>query len=340
MLKAEIIILTNNLVIPFQNLKKDYGLDFIEVNKLFATQSIAEHGLGFLINIYDEIDPNDKYNNELIYKVIFDTGSTNLSFIHNLDVRGYSVYDTNTIVLSHWHYDHTGGLNSLLERIDEEVPIICHESAKYERFFRRTNDVKNSDLDGKSREEILPLLSAAKIVNQVPINLEQIKKLEGKVIFSKDKYELLNKESLNVIISGEIPRTHKEEEFEGFYSLQEGILTRDEVPDDKCMIFEYPDHLVLLNGCCHSGIMNTIDYVKSISDKPISHIIGGFHMASASHDRIIKTIDFLKDFQEHDKPLYLFPIHCSGEKLIRYLEEVKLPNVKTFNATVGTTFYI
>jgi hypothetical protein len=53
MIRVEIILLTNNIVLPFQRLKQDYQLDFIELNKLFASQSLAEHGLGFLINIYN-----------------------------------------------------------------------------------------------------------------------------------------------------------------------------------------------------------------------------------------------------------------------------------------------
>lgn len=340
MIKVEIIILTNNIIEPFQNLKKDYGLEFIELNKLFATQSIAEHGLGFLINIVDLKDPNNEWSGELLKKIIFDTGSTNYTYLHNLDVRAFSLYDVTDIVLSHWHYDHTGCLYKILERLEEEVPVISHESAKYERFFRRTNDVKNSDLEGKTREEILPLLSAAKIVNQIPINLEQIEKAKGNVIFSKDSYELLNNENLRVIISGEIPRTHKEEDFHNFFSLQNEILKGDKILDDKCMIFEYPDHLVLLNGCCHSGIMNTLDYVQSISEKPVSHIIGGFHMASASNDRMKATIDYLKDFQEYNEVLYLFPIHCTGERFFSYLNNANLPNIKCYNASVGTVFHL
>ena len=62
MIKTEIILLSNNLCIPFQRLDRDFGLDFIELNKLFATKSLAEHGLGFLINISDIDKLDNQWN--------------------------------------------------------------------------------------------------------------------------------------------------------------------------------------------------------------------------------------------------------------------------------------
>ncbi|MFX1361662.1 MAG: hypothetical protein ACFE8T_15125, partial [Promethearchaeota archaeon] len=93
MIKIEIILLANNVVFPWQNLQNSEGLNYIELNKLFATRSIAEHGLGFLINIWEVKGKKDTSSNILLKKIIFDTGSTNLSFLHNLDVRGYPLYD-------------------------------------------------------------------------------------------------------------------------------------------------------------------------------------------------------------------------------------------------------
>ncbi len=338
MIRIEIILLANNYVAPFQNLQKEQGLDFIELNKLFASKSLAEHGLGFLINVYDLDNLDDQWGANILKKIVFDTGSGNLTFLHNLDIRGYNLNDADSIILSHWHYDHTGGLYQILERIDKSIQIICHNDAKYERFFRRSDNVKNIDLEGKNRQEILPLLSAGKIVNQEPIDLERIEKLNGKIFFSKNNYKLLNNEDLKIIVSGEIPRKYPEEDFDNFFSLQDGTLKRDKILDDKCLIFELENHIILLNGCCHSGIMNTLDYVKKITDKPITHIIGGFHMASASEERIRNTIEYLKSFQEYYQPLYLFPIHCSGEKFVQEVNKIKYPKIKAFNCSVGTVF--
>jgi len=339
MIRVEIIILTNNIVIPFQHLRENHFLDFIELNKLFASKSLAEHGLGFLINVYDVIDSDKPTNDKLIKKIVFDTGGTNLTFLHNLDIRGYPLYDVDCIVLSHWHYDHTGGLFKILERIDDEVPIICHESTNFERFFKRARNLRNEDLVGKTRTYLLPLLSSLKIVNQVPIDKDQIKKLKGQIHFAKEPYEILNIEGLKIIVSGEIPRNHMEEDFNNFLSLQAGIVQVDKILDDKCLILEFEENIVLLNGCCHSGLMNTLDYIKNYSEKPISHIIGGFHMAAASEERIRVTIDYLNTLNIFDDTLYIFPIHCSGEKIIEMVNKTSDSRIKAFNTSVGTIFY-
>lgn len=338
MIKTEISLLTNNHITPFQDLHKQQRMKCIEFNKLFATRSIAEHGLGFLIVIYEIDDNNDLHKKKILSKIIFDTGGPNLTFIHNLNIRGYQLYDINSIILSHWHYDHTGGLYKILQGIQNKIPVICHESAQFERFFRRMEEIKFRDFIGKTRREILPMLSTLKIVNQEPINVKKVNDLGGKVIFSKNKYELLNLNSLKIITSGEIPRNYDIEDFNSFYYLQEGIIKNDKILDDKCLIFEYENNVVLLTGCCHSGIMNTLNYIKSITDKPISHIIGGFHMANASNQRIKKTIEYLKSFQKYENPLYLFPLHCSGEKILFELIKTNSPDLKAFNMSVGTVF--
>jgi len=338
MIQIEIILLTNNIVLPFQQLKQDYQLDFIELNKLFATKSLAEHGLGFLIKVYEVQDSDNFTNSKLLKKIIFDTGGPNLTFLHNSDLRGYQFYDTDMLILSHWHYDHSGGLLKILERIEEEVPVICHESATFERFFRRERNLKIEDLEGKSREEILPLLSSSKIVNQEPIDLKKIKTLNGQVQFTRDLYEILDADGLKITISGEIPRNHIEEDFNNFFSLQEGTLKTDKILDDKCLILEFDENIVLINGCCHSGLMNTLDYIKYYSNKPISHIIGGFHMAAASEEKIRVTIDYLNTLNVFDDTLYIFPIHCSGEKIIEMVNKTSNSRIKAFNTSVGTIF--
>ncbi|TFF69092.1 MAG: MBL fold metallo-hydrolase [Promethearchaeota archaeon] len=334
MFKIEIFLLTNNVIFPFQNLERDFNLDFIKLNKLFATKSLAEHGLGFLINIYEREELSSDFH--LIKKIVFDTGGPNQTFLHNLDARGYPIYDTDIIVLSHWHYDHSGGLYKILERIENPVPILCHKSATYERFFIRSADINPITLVNKKRSEIVELLNSAKIVNQLPINIKRIEETGEKIIMHKTLETIFARDQVKIMVSGEIPKTHNEEIFSNFLINKEGVLRFDEILDDKCLIIEIGKSTILLNGCCHSGIMNTLDYVKEKSSKPISHIIGGFHMANSTQERIDVTLDFLSNFQK--EKVILFPIHCSGEKFIANITTKNFPNVKAFNASVGTIF--
>ncbi|MFX0058085.1 MAG: MBL fold metallo-hydrolase [Candidatus Hodarchaeota archaeon] len=332
MIKVEIQLLANNVVLPFQKFDKEYGIDFIELNRTFATQSLAEHGLGFLITVYE-----DKIE-QPITKIIFDTGGSNLTFLHNLDLRELNINDANFIVISHWHYDHSRGLYEILRRIGKRIPIICHKNAEFERFFLRSEEVELKDLIGKTRKDLLPYLSTKRIINQKPIDIRKVEELNGNVVFSKEIYEIFNIKGLKILVSGEIPRNNKFEEFNNFICLQGNTIIYDNINDDKCLIIEFEKKVVVLNGCCHSGIVNTLNYVKSFNNKPITHIIGGFHMVNASEERFNRTIDYLKSFQDYEEPLYLFPIHCSGEKFIKMIDKNESKNLLALNVSVGTKF--
>ncbi len=341
MIQIEIEILTNNCVLPFQT---NPGLTFMKFNKLLATRSLAEHGIGFIITIR-EVNENEKNDDskreaESFKKtIIFDTGGPNLTFIHNFNIRGYQFHDIDSIILSHWHYDHVGGLHELLKQIDKEIPIYCHEHAVFERFFKRSKEVKNKDLKGKTREELLPLLSTFKIVNQEPLDLEKMAGLKGKVIFTKKPRTILKHDGIKVILLGEIKRTHVEEKFSNFFSLQDGIMKRDIILDDRSLLIELHDKVILLLGCCHAGIMNTLDQVKQITSKPITHVIGGFHMATATEERMKKTNAYLQSLQDKDIPLYLFPIHCSGTNFLQKINELPSSRkIRAWNLSVGTKF--
>ena len=84
--------------------------------------------------------------------------------------------------------------------------------------------------------------------------------------------------------------------------------------------------------------MNTLDYVKNLIDKPITHIIGGVHMASASDEKIRETVEYLRTFQNYEFPLYIFPLHCSGQKIIQEINKIRIPEIHAYDASVGTIF--
>jgi 7,8-dihydropterin-6-yl-methyl-4-(beta-D-ribofuranosyl)aminobenzene 5'-phosphate synthase len=180
------------------------------------------------------------------------------------------------------------------------------------------------------------LLNSSKIVNQLPLDEDKVQKLGGELVMHKNLKTIFTYGGLKMMVSGEIERTHHEEEFSNFLINNNGIIRADEILDDKCLIIELESSVILINGCCHSGIMNTLDYVKKMSNKPISHIIGGFHMTNSSQERISATLEYLTTFQK--EKLFLFPIHCSGEKIIEGVNKRNSPNLRAFNASVGTIF--
>ncbi|MHA1411744.1 MAG: MBL fold metallo-hydrolase [Promethearchaeota archaeon] len=338
MFELEIVLLANNCVLPFQDFSQDKRLNFVKLNKLFTTHALAEHGLGFLLNLYEINERFNGIEKSLIYKVIFDMGSNNLSFLHNVQLMGYQLYDVNSIVISHWHYDHIGALSKILEQVEDKILLFCHENARLIRVFKRSKDISNSDLLGKTLKEIKPFIDKGKLVIQDAINVNGLEKLNAMVKFMKNDFELFNNDSIRILVSGEIPRKHDVEDFDSFYAFKEEILQIDKILDDKFLIIELENQAILLNGCCHSGLMNSLDHATSLTNKPIRIMIGGFHMASVSEKRMKLTISYLKDYSANHGLLYLFPIHCSGEIFLNRIRNLNDENIISNNISVCTTF--
>jgi 7,8-dihydropterin-6-yl-methyl-4-(beta-D-ribofuranosyl)aminobenzene 5'-phosphate synthase len=338
MIELEVILMSNNCVLPFHDLSKKFEPNFFELTKTLASHCLAEHGLGFLLNIYERDGIPTKSDNEApVKKLIFDTGGPNLTFLHNLDLYGYQLYDLDLILLSHWHDDHTGALYKILERVNKEMPILCHINSKCERYHSHTKDFNFSTLLGKSRAQIDDSIASSMLSVQAPLNIEKVSELGGKPMFLIQDHVILNKKDFKLTLSGEIPRMHEIESFQTYSSFNQGKIDLDIILDDKFLLIEFANRAILICGCCHSGLMNTLDHCKKLTKKPISHIIGGLHMANASEERILKTVEFISNFQAQDQLLTLFPIHCSGEKIIDEINRKNIPSMKAFNLSVGST---
>lgn len=186
---------------------------------------------------------------------------------------------------------------------------------------------------GKKRTDLIHLLSSLKIVNQEPIYLDLVKTLKDKIHFTKESYEILDIKGLKIVASGEIPRNGIEEDFNHFSLFQAGIFKVDKILDDKYLIIEFEENFVLLNGCCHSCLMNTLDYVKIITKKPVSHILGGIHMDRASDKRILNTLDYLVIMEKYRNEVSVFPMHCSGEKFRQLAKDNESAGIKCYDVT-------
>ncbi len=217
--------------------------------------------------------------------IIFDTGQERVVFENNARNLGIDLRAVDTVVLSHGHYDHTGGLPAVLEAA-ESVDLYAHPAVLNTRYSVRPQRVKSNGMPPESCNAIQSLPRGRRHWTGEPLRLTD-----------------------GAGVTGYIPRASGFEDTGGpFYFDAEGI-TPDPVNDDQALWIRTAAGLVICAGCSHAGIVNTLHYVRKISGcEKIRAVIGGFHLVNASEERIAKTLDALEAFD----PELLVPCHCSG----------------------------
>ena len=292
-------------------------------NQRIAESPIAEHGFSAILEISYTHDKSIKTN-----KFLFDTGVSKDGIVHNSDVLGVNLTDIETIILSHGHFDHISGLISTLKRIEKPIEIVVHPEAFLRRWLIFPNGNK-ARLDFLDEEEII---QAGGI----------IRKVEKISFLPRDENKPDKKESIivnnRVMITGEIPRVT---EFEKGFPLQykeenEFELVPDPlVKDDQALVMNIKDKgLLILTGCGHAGIINTIKYAKKVTGvRKIYSILGGLHLSGQGYEESIPlTIAELK----REDPRYIVPCHCTGWKAA--YEIVNTMPEKFIQPSVGSIF--
>lgn len=299
---------------------------------------IAEHGFSCLIKATCKIEKNKEKDTTDTKKeniVLFDCGTSENGVLHNADILKINLNSIQYIVLSHGHFDHFTGLMSIIERINKPIKMICHPDAFLKRWIVFPN--------GRDKAR-LPFLSSENLRDQ-KVNLflkkgpsllseNQITDYHG--ISADEGTSLVPK----LLVTGQIPRHTM---FEKGFPLQYkedptgDKLTPDPlVKDDQAIVANIRDKgLVIISGCAHAGIINTVNYAKTLTgiDK-IFAIVGGFHLTGGSiyEEAIEPTI---KELIKID-PDYLVPCHCTGWKATNRIIQ-KLPE-KFLQPSICTTF--
>ena len=193
------------------------------------------------------------------------------------------------------------GSDAAKKRIEtgkEGIELVLHPSAfRFPRYLKMTEDSKAYFL--KFTREI-------------------VEKTGVKVVETKEPYSLLDG---NVLFLGEIERkTDFEKGFPSAHFDEDGVEKWDPIEDDTSIVMHVKGKgLVVLSGCAHSGIINTVNYAKAVTGiEDVFTIMGGFHLSGPAFEPIIgRTTEELKKFNLE----YMIPVHCTGRKAIIHIEK-------------------
>ena len=303
--KAEVICLVdNNVDILLPNTQLAYRPSLGK--NWFERSLIAEHGFSVMLKL--EIKGK-------VHGLLFDSGLSPLVAAHNADVLGLDLFYCEAVISSHGHVDHTGGLLNIRKKMNakQTIPLLLHEHAFRKRLVK-FQDGRTVSLPAPNRS----------ILNQAGYN-----------IVEKQSPSLWIEDS--ILVSGEIPRTNDfEKGFPNHYSEIDGKMENDPlIKDDQAIVLNIKDKgLVVITGCGHAGIINTLRYAKELTGEDrIFALIGGMHLTGGIFESIIpRTIDEL----ERLKPRFLIPCHCSGLKAVN--EIARNMSTAFIQNSVGTTY--
>lgn len=241
----------------------------------------SEHGFAVLVNAGGKAFLMDSGQGDALEK--------------NAAARGIDLADVDVFVLSHGHYDHTGAVDVVLGE-DPTVQVYAHPKIFSRRF---------SIYPGKKPKEISMPPEQRLLVANLP---------DSQLHWVREPTKI----APGVWLSGPIPRFHALEDTGGFLFQDAAGEYVDPVEDDMAMWIETPEGLLVICGCCHAGLVNTLTFIGEVSGyQPICGIIGGFHLKNASAARLAATAKAINEF----KPGMLMPCHCTGERAATYFRE-------------------
>lgn len=242
-------------------------------------------------------------------RVLFDTGQ-GLVLGSNAGLLGIGLEMTDAVLLSHGHYDHTGGLGDVLH-LEHRPSVFAHRAAFGDKYARNP-DGSSRDIGLPGREDVLSRAQDVLVLVDGPA--EVVAGLHA---------------------TGPVPRITAFEDTGGPFFTDAACTQPDPLIDDQAAYLETAGGTVVLLGCAHAGMVNTLLYVRALTDnRPIRSVVGGMHLHAASEERVDQTIAALERLGAPS----LFPCHCTGFKATARLWQA-FPDRCT-PCTVGTVIEI
>jgi len=273
------------------------------VSTMLASRGLGEWGFSALVQADD-------------HSILIDVGHDPDLVLGNARQMGVDLSEVETVVLSHFHPDHTGALLKLRRELMKQNPEALSTIHVGKEFFgsRRTpgDDVERNLM--VAVRELVEATGARFVEHEGPTELFR-----------------------GVWVTGPVPRVHPERNWSGSLEVRTAAgWVEDTVPDSQSLVLNTREGLVVLSGCGHAGIINTLEYARSvIRPAPIHAALGGFHLLEADDEHLEWTASRLRDLGlEH-----FLGAHCTGiEAVFRIREHAGLTRETCVVGAVGATF--
>lgn len=275
-----------DMLLPDDGPAKRIGL--IEHFDPRATRPQAENGIAFLVRTQRRGRSRT---------VLFDTSLTAPVLLHNFDAVGQSPNELSAVVLSHGHPDHHGGLAGLLDSLCHAVPVLVHPDAFAPRYLRLPDGAIAPHYNYELTPAAIEARGGALTANAGPVEV-----LDG--VWATGAIER----------RVDFERTGQQGELDaGLFRLgADGRIEADSVPDDQALVINVRGAgLVVLTGCSHAGVINSVQAACELTGVDRVHaVMGGFHLGfpGIPKEKVDQTIDAMKRIG----PRYVAPMHCTG----------------------------
>jgi 7,8-dihydropterin-6-yl-methyl-4-(beta-D-ribofuranosyl)aminobenzene 5'-phosphate synthase len=276
-----------------------HSLKITILSTMLADDGIGEWGFAALV----EADG---------HKILFDTGARPNTVLENARELKIDLSGVQDVMLSHFHDDHTTGLMTLRWEFSKSNPKALSRVHVAQGFFLERRGAKTNPM----------------------IQMKKDYEASGGVFVVHDKPEELFP---GIWLTGPIPRAYPEKNYPAGTEVNTGTAwVEDTVPDDQSLVFNTSRGLVLLSGCGHSGIINTLQYARGfLRPAPVDAAIGGFHLFAANDQQLAWTASKLKEYQT----ARILGAHCTGiESVYRLRELLGLTRQTCLVGTIGAVY--
>lgn len=252
-------------------------------NLVYDKNLVSEHGFSLYIEM----------NNK---NILFDTGQSG-NFIKNADVLNVDISKIDHCIISHGHYDHTGGLLEFI-KYNKKAKIYLKEECLSTKY--------------KLKKEYIG----------IPFNKNIF---ENRLVFTNDIVEILK----DIFIMPEIRIYYKEDlHFKNTFIKDKNKFIHDEFLDEQFLVIKNNDFLTIISGCSHNGITNIIQTTIDYFNLPVEMVLGGFHLKDEKEETIVKIAEKLNEFNIKK----IGVSHCTGIDKFSILKNT-LGNIIFYNYT-------